>query len=121
MIDVFHAQPQLRQLFQSVNNERELISLVATTLHEYCHATRVKHSELDIAFAATGGPTQWVNVDNISIDFTPSPGRRTDYGDILVEQAYGYVNLSTPAGFIPLVDIIEDNGSLRRKVQVNSA
>lgn len=116
MIDVFHANAALLEKIKQVENERELIALVSAQLKAYEHATRVKHSELDIAFAATGGPTQWVNVDNISIQFEPKPVRTTQFGDILVEQAYGYVNLSTPAGFIPLIDIIERQGSLLSKL-----
>lgn len=116
MIDIFHADPQLHQQISCANNERDMISVVLLALDRYELATRVKHSELDIAFAATGGKTQWVNADNMSIEFTPQPERATQFGDILVEQAFGYVNLSTPAGFIPLIDVIESSGSLLKKV-----
>lgn len=115
MIHIFHADEMLQQQFSSIENERELVKVVMQMLEHYHLATRVKHSEIDIAFAATGGPSQWVNVDNMTIDFTPQPDRQTGYGDILVEQAVGYVNLSTPAGFIPLVDAIEHLGTLTKK------
>jgi hypothetical protein len=115
MIDVFHADDDLQRQIQNVDNERELIKVVMQKLHHYSLATRVKHSEIDIAFAATGGPSQWVNVDKMTIEFEPVPIRQTLYGDILVEQSVGYVNLSTPAGFIPLVDAVESLGSLKKK------
>lgn len=115
MIDVFHADEDLHQQLQQVDNERELLKVVMQRLHHYSLATRVKHSEIDIAFAATGGPSQWLNVDKMAIDFEPQPIRKTLYGDIFVEQSAGYVNLSTPAGFIPLVDAIESLGSLQKK------
>lgn len=115
MIDVFHASKSLQEEMATLDNERTLVTLVSANLHQYILATRVKHPELDIAFAATGGPTQWVNVDNMTVDFTPAPQRATNFGDILVEQGTGYVNLSTPAGFIPLVDVVESTGELSRK------
>ncbi len=115
MIYVFHALSKLQQAMTRVDNERALVQLVYGHLEHYDFATQVKHSELDIAFAATGGPTAWVNVDNMTVAFNPVPSRSSDYGDILVEGANGFVNLSTPAGFIPLVDVIERNGKLLRK------
>lgn len=115
MIYIFHAQNSLLTSMSETQNERNLVQLVINHLDQYEYATSVKHSELDIAFAATGGPTAWVNVDNMSVDFHPVPKRTSEYGDILVEAANGFVNLSTPAGFIPLVDVIEQQGNLRRK------
>ncbi|MCC2617739.1 hypothetical protein LJ739_15915 [Aestuariibacter halophilus] len=115
MIDIFHAQHLLQQQMASAPDERSMIRMVMAALDSYALATSVKHAELDIAFAATGGPTQWVNVDNMAVDFSPQPERASQYGDILVERAYGYVNLSTPAGFIPLVDVIAELGILKRK------
>ena len=114
VIDVFHADELLQLEFATLENERMLVALVLNRLDDYQHATRVKHPELDIAFAATGGPTVWVNVDNMMVDYAPTPARRSEYGDILVEQGTGYVNLSTPSGFIPLVDVIESFGTLVR-------
>ena len=116
MIDVFHADLELQEQMTEVEDERRLLALVQQRLAHYSLVTRVKHSELDIAFAATGGPSTWVNIDNMAVAFTPQPERPSHYGDILVEQAYGYVNLSTPVGFIPLIDVIEQSGSLQKKV-----
>ena len=116
MIWIYHASPRLQLQLSSVSNEIELIKLVIAGLADYYQATRVKHSELDIAFVATGGPSPWVNGQSMHIDFAPVPPRSSQYGDILVEQAFGYVNLSTPAGFIPLVDVVEQQGYLQRKV-----
>ncbi|GAB5379527.1 MAG: hypothetical protein Alis3KO_29230 [Aliiglaciecola sp.] len=112
MIIVYHASASLLDKLSLVANERELVRLVLTNLSDYQLGTRVKHSELDIAFAASGGPTKWVNVDNMAVAFSPQPERGSVYGDVLVEHGNGYVNLSTPAGFIPLVDVIERDGSL---------
>lgn len=115
MIYVYHADAALQIEMGLVTNERELVGLVMANLEQYQLATRVKHSELDIVFAATGGPTAWVNVDNMSVDYAPSLSRPSAYGDILVETCNGYVNLSTPAGFIPLIDVVEYNGQLNKK------
>jgi hypothetical protein len=115
LIWIYHANPRLQLLISSASNEIELIKLVIACLTDYYQATRVKHSELDIAFAATGGPSPWVNARSMHIEFSPHPTRPSQYGDILVEQAFGYVNLSTPAGFIPLVDVVEQQGFLKRK------
>ncbi|GAA0859564.1 hypothetical protein [Aliiglaciecola litoralis] len=115
MIYVFHASEILLKQLYAVENERELVTLVMLNLANYQLAGRVKNDELDIAFAATGGPSTWLNTDNLSIDVTPEPERDSRFGDILVEVFSGYVNLSTPAGFIPLVDAVEQNGELSRK------
>lgn len=115
MIDIFHASGELQQRIAEADDERMLIKTVQTHLDQYQLATRVKHQELDIAFAATGGPSQWFNADCMSIDFSPAPERATQFGDILVEQANGFVNLSTPAGFIPLVDVVVLTGQLHKK------
>lgn len=115
MIHVFHANQDLQFMISETENERGLIALVMSNLAKYQLATSVKHSELDIAFAATGGPTAWVNGDNMSVNFNPSPERASLYGDVLVELASGFVNLSTPAGFIPLVDVLERNAALVKK------
>ncbi len=118
MIHVFHADKDLQYLMSETENERGLVSLVMSNLAKYQLATSVKHSELDIAFAATGGPSAWVNVDNMSVDYNPPPERASLYGDVLVELASGFVNLSTPAGFIPLVDVLERDAALVR-LQLN--
>jgi len=115
MIHVFHADQDLQIMMSETENERGLVALVMSNLTKYQLATRVKHSELDIAFAATGGPTAWVNGDNMSVAFNPSPERASLYGDVLVELGSGFVNLSTPAGFIPLVDVLERNAALIKK------
>lgn len=116
MIDVFHADKFTLEQIQSAENERSAIELVVSALAQYKKAASVKHAELDIAFAATGGPTQWLNADALDIGVSPIPARATQYGDILVEHGTGYVNLSTPAGFIPLVDVIEREGKLQKIV-----
>lgn len=115
MIYVYHANEPLKHQFQHILNERELIQTVMTKLNEYTFATSVKHAEIDIAFAVTGGPTNWLNADAMSIQYTPAPKRPSDYGDIFFERAGGYVNLATPLGFIPLVDVIEQSGRLLKK------
>ena len=115
MIHVFHADQDLQSMISEVENERSLVNLVMANLQKYRLATSVKHSELDIAFAATGGPSAWVNVDNMSVSFNPPLERPSLYGDVLVELASGFVNLSTPAGFIPLVDALERNAVLTKK------
>ena len=118
MIHVYHANANLLPQLSTVENERQLVSLVMSNLSNYQLATRVKHSELDIAFAATGGKSNWVNVDNMAVAFEPQPDRVSTFGDVLVEAGNGYVNLSTPAGFIPLVDVVESIGVLEKK-QIN--
>ena len=115
MITIFQASAALQQQFSDVRDERGLLALILDNLHHYHLATRVKHAELDIAFAATGGPSNWVYGDSINGSCAPEPERESAYGDILVELANGYVNLSTPAGFIPLVDVEEHEGTLRKK------
>ena len=115
MITIFQASEDLQALLSEVGSERHLIAIVSEHLDKYYLATRVKHAELDIAFAATGGPTNWTYGDAISVSYAPEIARSTAFGDILVEQANGYVNLSTPAGFIPLVDVEQFEGSLRVK------
>ncbi|MCV2886304.1 hypothetical protein OE749_16540 [Aestuariibacter sp. AA17] len=115
MIDIFHASDLLLHQLSQAKHEREFISLAQSNLSSYTLATRVKHSELDIAFAATGGPSFWVNASNMAIAFAPEPNRCSTFGDILVEQGTGYVNLSTEIGFIPLVDAVEHLGTLKQK------
>lgn len=115
MIWIFHADRQLLEQISAVQNEIELIKLVSAALSNYYQATKVKHSELDVAFVATGGPSFWANSSSMNIDYFPVPERPSQFGDILVEQAFGYANLSTPAGFIPLVDVVEQHGFLQRK------
>lgn len=116
MIDIYHADEPTLSAISSAENERQTIGFVLARLSNYAKATTVKHGELDIAFAATGGPSQWCNADCIDIEFSPVPDRTSHFGDILVERATGYVNLSTPAGFIPLVDVIEKEGQLQKIV-----
>lgn len=118
MIDIFHASEQLQTKLQQSKDERSLMKLVASCLDNYQFATQVKCAELDIAFAATGGKTNWVNADNTSIAFEPLPNRATTFGDLLIEHPHNYINLATPAGFIPLVDLIYTQGQLSRK-QIN--
>ena len=115
MIKVFHASQKLKTQFARADDERALISMIVKHLTEYQLVTYVKHGELDIAFAATGGPSPWVYGDTLAVACEPELARSSEYGDILVEQANGYVNLSTPAGFIPLVDVEEKQGSLSLK------
>jgi hypothetical protein len=118
MIDVFNAPQSLQIKFQQASNERALLQLVVEHIHSYEFATKAESDELDIAFAATGGLTRWINSDNIKIKCDPLPIRKTTFGDILIEQPQGYVNLATPAGFIPLVDVVYSQGQLGLK-QIN--
>lgn len=115
MIDVFNAPALLQTKIQQATNERTLVKLVVEHIHTYQFATSVKSGEIDLAFAATGGLTQWVNADNVQIGFSPKPTRATTFGDILIEQPQCYVNLATPAGFIPLVDVVYSHGQLSKK------
>jgi thioredoxin reductase len=118
MIDVFNATPWLQAKIQQAANERSLLQLVVKHIRSYEFSTKVDIEEIDIAFAATGGMTHWVNSDNLKIKCDPIPNRQTTFGDILIEQPQGYVNLATPAGFIPLVDIVYSLGQLSLK-QIN--
>ena len=115
MIDVFHGPETLLCLIQAVVDERKLIQLVSREISTYQFATKVKTTELDIALAVTGGNTHWVKGDNLNIEFTPSIERKSRFGDIFIEQPQAYVNLVTPAGFIPLVDILYSQGQLYTK------
>jgi hypothetical protein len=115
LIAVFHANSELQTRLYQVENERELVNLVLASLPQYEIACRVMHSELDIAYAASGGETSWINADLTHIDMQPTPERSTAHGDILVEQESGFMHLVTPSGFIPLVDAIEVNAELRKK------
>ena len=118
MIAIFHASTPLLSKLQNISDERSLIQLILSSLDNYQFATQVKSAELDIAFAATGGTTHWVNIDKIIIQFEPLPSRATTFGDLLIEQPQNYINLATPAGFIPLVDLVYSHGQLSRK-QIN--
>jgi hypothetical protein len=115
MIDVFNATQLLQVEIQKAVDERALLQLVMKNIHGYEFSTQVDSDEIDIAFAASGGQTRWVNSDNLQIKCDPIPNRQTTFGDILIEQPQGYVNLSTPAGFIPLVDVIYSQGQLSLK------
>ncbi|MFT6992262.1 MAG: hypothetical protein ACJASL_004261 [Paraglaciecola sp.] len=118
MIDIFNASQSLQDKIQQAANERSLLQLVIKHIHSYEFSTQVDNDEIDIAFAATGGLTRWVNSDNLKIKCHPVPNRQTTFGDILIEQPQGYVNLATPAGFIPLVDVVYSQGQLGIK-QIN--
>ena len=115
MIVVFNATQLLQLKIQQTADERSLLKLVIEDIHSYEFSTKVASDELDIAFAATGGLTRWVNADNLKIECQPLPYRQTTFGDILIEQPQGYVNLATPAGFIPLVDVVYSLGQLSVK------
>ena len=115
MIWIYHATSQLQRNMHYVDDELALLRLVMASLDQYHYVAHVKHCELDVAFVVTGGPSVWTNAQSMHVCFAPQPQRPSDYGDILFEQAYGYANLSTPAGFIPLVDVVERHGSLVRK------
>ena len=115
MIDIFNASPSLQTKIQQAVNERSLLQLVIRHIRSYEFSTKVDSDEIDIAFAATGGMTRWVNSDNLKIKCEPMPNRQTTFGDILIEQPQGYVNLATPAGFIPLVDVVYSLGQLSLK------
>jgi hypothetical protein len=112
MIDVFNAAQPLQEKIQQAENERALLQLVIKHIHSYEFSTKVDSDEIDIAFAATGGLTHWVNSDQLKIKCEPEPSRQSTFGDILIEQPQGHVNLATPAGFIPLVDVVYSQGQL---------
>ena len=118
MIEIFNATQSLQSKIQKAANERELLQLVINHINNYEFSTKVHSDEIDIAFAASGGLTQWIKADNLKIKCDPIPNRLTTFGDILIEQPQGYVNLATPAGFIPLVDIVYTLGQLSLK-QIN--
>jgi len=118
MIDVFNATPSLQVKIQQAVDERSLLQLVVKHIRSYEFSTKVDIEEIDLAFAASGGMTHWVNSDNLKIKCDPIPNRQTTFGDILIEQPQGYVNLATPAGFIPLVDVVYSLGQLSLK-QIN--
>jgi hypothetical protein len=118
MIHIFNASQSLQLKIQHAANERSLLRLVVKYIQSYEFSTEVASDEIDIAFAATGGLTRWVNADNLNIKCNPAPNRQTTFGDILIEQPQGYVNLATPAGFIPLVDVVYSQGQLSIK-QIN--
>jgi hypothetical protein len=117
LIDIFHASESLQKKLQNIENERELVQLVLKNLSQYRFATRVDHSELQSAFSATGGqyPGQPAKGEQ-TITGKPVPTRATQYNDILLERKPGFIHLATPAGFIPLVDAIERNGFLHKKL-----
>lgn len=115
VIDIFNASAQLQTKLQDVANERALVQLVIDNIHNFEFSTQVRCSDIDIAFAASGGKTHWLNSDSQSIECSPPPSRHTAFGDILIEHPQGYVNLATPAGFIPLVDVVYSQGKLSKK------
>ncbi|MFQ3198685.1 MAG: hypothetical protein ACI8R9_000779 [Paraglaciecola sp.] len=121
MIDIFHASESLQKKLQNIENERELVQLVLKNLSQYRFASRVDHSELQSVFAATGSqlpgePAPGNNADGQAITCKPVPTRATQYNDILLERKPGFIHLATPAGFIPLVDAIERNGFLHKRL-----
>lgn len=115
MISMYFAPPALQQRLTSVDSERELLKLVTQEISLYDFATQIDSFELDLAFAAAGGTSPWVMADKLPAIIAPAPRRKATFGDILVETQQGYVNIATPAGFIPLVDIEYNHGQLRQK------
>lgn len=116
MINLYHASQELLNDIEQVNGERELISLVTQSLEQYRFVSSIYNQELDLAYAATGGAAQWYPADAKTIRVDPKPPRQSTFGDILVEAKSGYVNLATPAGFIPLVDVEQWSTELRVRV-----
>jgi hypothetical protein len=82
---------------------------------DYEFACQVASDDLDLAFVSAGGALPWMASYSAEQPDIPAIKRPIDYGDILIEQPSGYVNLATPAGFIPLVDIIFQTGQLHKK------
>jgi hypothetical protein len=115
VIDIFTAPEILQRNFKQVTGERQLITIVMQNIETYCFATQVNCDEIDIAFALTGGQTRWINADDTKIDFQPKLNRPITFGDILIELPQGFINLATPAGFIPLVDLLYTQGQISRK------
>lgn len=114
MITLYFAPHGLQLLLSQVKGERELIKVVSQEIENYQFATQIDSNELDLAYAAAGGPSPWTLADNLPA-LSPTPSRKATFGDILVETDTGYVNLATPAGFIPLVDSECHLGILRKK------
>jgi hypothetical protein len=115
MISMYFAPSILQQQLSLVKSERELLKLVTREIALYDFAIQVDSLELDLAFAAAGGASPWVMADKLPAILTPAPQRKATFGDLLVETQDGYVNIATPAGFIPLVDIEYNLGQLRLK------
>lgn len=115
MIDVYYANRELQFELSDVRDERELVATVISNLRDYDFATTVKHPELDIAFAAVGGQTEWQGVSRHDVSVSPEPKRDVNFGDILVEQPQGYVHLCTQLGFIPLPEVITSDNQLTTK------
>lgn len=115
MITLYFAPPSVLNRLITITNERELIRVVYQDLAHYQIATQINSDELDLAYAAAGGPSPWALADQLPILSTPDLERSAKFGDILLENASGYANLATPAGFIPLVDVECYVGLLRLK------
>jgi hypothetical protein len=115
MISMYFAPPALQARLNLVKGERELLKLVTEEVDLYDFATQKDSFELDLAFAAAGGISPWVMADKQPAILSSTPLRAATFGDILVETQQGYVNLATPAGFIPLVDLEYSQGQLRKK------
>lgn len=115
MISMYYAPPELQVRLTLVDGERELLKIVTQEIQSYDFAIQIDSFELDLAFAAAGGISPWVMADTQPTILKHSIERAATFGDILVETLQGYVNLATPAGFIPLVDIEYSQGKLRQK------
>jgi hypothetical protein len=115
MISMYFAPSTLQHRLSLVSSERELLKLVTQEIGLYDFATQIDSFELDLAFAAAGGISPWVMADKLPAILAPAPERKATFGDILVETQNGFVNIATPAGFIPLVDIEYNHGQLRQK------
>lgn len=115
MIAMYFAPLALQLRFSQVKGERDLLRLATEEVLMYDFATQIDSFELDLAFAAAGGISHWVMADKLPTILNPKPQRMATFGDILVETRQAYVNIATPAGFIPLVDIEYNHGQLRQK------
>jgi hypothetical protein len=115
MIYLYQATPTLQKQMRQLNSERELLRLVIDSVGDYEFACQVASDDLDLAFVSAGGALPWMANFSAELPAIPAIQRPIDYGDILIEQPSGYVNLATPAGFIPLVDIIFQSGQLYKK------
>ncbi|MDP5032951.1 MAG: hypothetical protein NWQ54_22580 [Paraglaciecola sp.] len=115
MIAMYYAPPELQTRLTQVNGERELLKLVTKEIALYDFATKIDSFELDLAFAAAGGISPWVMADNLPEVLNQPLLRTATFGDLLVETVQGYVNLATPAGFIPVIDVEYNLGLLRQK------
>lgn len=113
MIDIYQASEAVLAQWQAASDERDGIRSVQQRLAHYTWVGVVSTTELDIAFAAAGGNSAWLQEVSVSAELQlPRP---TTFADILVERQAGFVHLATPPGFLPLVDVEVVQFQLRQR------